>query len=96
MTKLKAINVFLLQWFFIRLTKCTESVVDAFEAISYDMMPDGSISARGRGKTTIYEWYSIQLWIVPCTGWWSEFIYLSDGPKFSKLTKRKIAEGNFF
>ena len=88
MSKLKAINI-ILQFFFIRLTKCSEKVVGDYKVISYDMMPDGSVSSRGIGNTITYEWYSLQYFILPLTGWWSDFIYLSKTAKFIKCTKRK-------
>ena len=82
---LKIINVFFLQWFFIRLTKCTENKIENYTLHSYDLMPDGNISSRGTGNIKTYSWYSIQYWILPCTGWWNDFIYLNKEPKFIKL-----------
>lgn len=90
MSPLKAINVFLLQWLFMRLTKHQENRVENYTAISYDLMPDGSISSRGMGDMKTYQWYSLQMWIVPCTGWWSNFIYLNKKPYFLSLTKPKV------
>ena len=90
MTKLKMINKFFLQWFFVRLTKCREKKVDDYEILSYDLMPDGSISSRGIGKTVTYQWYSIQYFILPTTGWNSDFIFLTKEANFIQLTKKKI------
>lgn len=90
MTILKAANVFLFQWLFIRLTKCQETRIENYKAISYDMMPDGNISARGSGDKNTYQWMSLQLWILPCTGWWNDFIYLNKSPKFIRLTKKHL------
>jgi len=89
MTPLKAANVFFFQWFCIRLTRCLDSRVENYQATSYDLMPDGNIGSRGTGKTVTYQWYSLQFWIVPCTGWWSDFVYLNKKPTFLKITKPK-------
>ncbi len=89
MTKLKAANVFLFQWFFIRLTKCSENRIENYTVQSYDLMSDGNISSRGTGKTKTYQWYAFQFWILPCTGWKTNFIYLNKKPKFIKCTKPK-------
>lgn len=88
---LKFINVFFLQWFFIRLTKCSEKIVTMHKLLSYDLMPDGNLSSRGMGKTEKHTWYSIQYFIVPCTGWWNDFIFLTKTPKFWKITNVKIS-----
>lgn len=63
MTILKFINMFLLQWFFVRLTK------------HYD-------------SKRVLTYFSIQGFIMPTTGWNSEFKYISKGPKFFRLTGR--------
>lgn len=34
-------------------------------------------------------WYSLQLGILPCTGWWSKYIYVFGKPKFIKLSSKK-------
>lgn len=94
MTKLKFINKFILQWFFIRLTKCIKKVdkVDKYlSCTSCDTMRDGGVSARGFGKFTEYYWYSIQGFIVPTTGWNSDFKII--GKRFFiKLTKKYIKD----
>ena len=56
MTWLKALNVFILQWFFIRLAKIVAT--DVIE-----------------NKSTIVGW-TILKWIVPLTGWRSDYIYI--------------------
>ena len=90
MTKLKAANVFFFQWFFVRLTKCTEKRVENYNLISVDLMQDGYASTRGTGNVETYQWYSIQFWILPCTGWWDDYIYLNTKPKFFKCTKERL------
>lgn len=88
MTLLKFINVFILQWFFVRLTKCTETVVMEFTITEFSLMPDGSYAPSGKGKASTFEWYAIQFWIIPVTGWWSGFISLGT-VKFKRISKRK-------
>lgn len=88
---LKLINIFILQWFFIRLTKCNEILIYEYEVHSYDLMIDGNISSRGTGKSKLTYWYSLQYWVVPFTGYFSDFIYLNKKVKFIKITSPKIA-----
>lgn len=90
MSPLKAINVFLLQWLFMRLTRHQEKRIENYTPTSYDLMPDGNISSRGKGDVNTYQWYSLQMWILPCTGWWNNFIYLNKKPYFFVLTKPKL------
>lgn len=90
MNPLKALNVFLLQWLFVRLTKCQETVVSDFTLLGYDSLPNGNVSSKGVAIKKTYQWYSLQMWILPCTGWWSDFIYLNKNPYFLKITKRKL------
>lgn len=89
MTKLKAVNVFVFQWFFVRLTKHTERRIENYTVHSFDLMSGGGISSRGNGETKIYQWFSFQYWILPCTGWWSDFIYLNKKPKFIQVSKER-------
>lgn len=89
MTLLKAANVLFFQWFFVRLTKCTEKKVEDYKLLSYDLMPDGNISSRGVGSSSTYQWYSIQYCILPCSGWWNDFVYLNKKPKFIRCTEPK-------
>jgi hypothetical protein len=92
MTWLKIVNVFFLQWFFIRLTKCSEKVVtNISKLLSYDLMPEGNISSRAMGTIETHTWYSIQGFIVPCTGWWNDFKYVSKKPLFWKITKVRLS-----
>ena len=51
-------------------------------------MPDGSFAPGGRAKYKTYQWYSIQYWIIPCTGWWSDFKYVGGKHKFWKLSAK--------
>mgnify|MGYP003443448278 CR=1 FL=1 len=90
MSKLKFINVFFLQWFFVRLTKCQETVIEEFNLYEVSLMSDGSFASGGTVKKKIYQWYSLQFWIVPCTGWWNSFKYVSKKPKFLRLSAKHI------
>jgi len=89
MTKLKTINIFFFQWFFVRLTKCSEKRITNYKLISFDLMPDNSIGSRGVGQIKHFQWYCIQYWILPLTGWKTDFIFLYKEPKFIKITKEK-------
>jgi hypothetical protein len=88
MSWLKIINVFLLQWLFVRLTLCKEIKIEDYKLLSYDLMSDGSMSSRGTGAKIEYSWYSIQGFILPLSGWWSDFIYLTKKNKFIRLTEK--------
>jgi len=88
MSLLKFVNVLFFQWFFVRLTKCLDHRVESINIQSYDLTLNG-VTSRGTGDVKTYSWYSIQYWILPCTGWWSRFIYLNKYPNFIKLTKEK-------
>lgn len=83
-------NRLLLQWFFVRLTKCEDKVVEEFNVTSFDLMPDGSMASMGSGKVIKYRWYSIQFWILPTTGWNKNFVYLSKEPRFFRITSKYI------
>jgi hypothetical protein len=82
------INKLLFQWFFIRLTRCQEKLIENYTLHSFDLMIDGNISSKGVGKIKTYQWYSFQYWILPLTGWKSDFIYLNKKAKFIKISKK--------
>lgn len=94
MSKLKFLNYFILQWFFIRLTKHTERVVDESNITSYDLINDGSISSRGTGNIKNLQWWSLQGFIVPTSGWGNDFKYVGEGPKYFTLTDKKEIKNN--
>jgi hypothetical protein len=58
---------FFISILFIRIIKSNEKIIDSFQLISYDLMSNGNISSRGIGTIKIYEWYSIQGFIIPFT-----------------------------
>ena len=67
MTFTKFMNVFILQWFFVRLTK--------------------HYKKDENGDYTLLSAWSLQYFIIPLTGWWSNFKYLSKKPRFFYLLK---------
>ena len=88
MTKLKAANVFFFQWFFVRLTRCSEEVTQKYTVINFDSRFNEDVEGVVIKKEMC--WYSIQYWILPLSGWGSNFVYLNKNPKFIKLTKPKV------
>ncbi len=85
------LNVLLLQWFFIRLTKCIDNEIVEMNMTSISLMPDGGMSAGGTVKRQKVMWWAIQYWIIPLTGWRSNFIFVGKGPRFKKVSsKRKL------
>jgi hypothetical protein len=86
MSKLGLANKLFFQWFFIRLTKNIDRQVSNYNLISYDILPYG-FAARGNGT----EWYSIQYWMLPLTGWKCNYIYLGKkSPRYWQITKKKL------
>jgi hypothetical protein len=81
------LNKLLFQWFFVRLTRCQEKRIENYTLHSFDLMIDGNMSSRGVGETKTYQWYSFQYWILPLTGWKSDFVYLNKKPKFIRVSK---------
>ena len=87
---IKILNILLFKWFFIRLTKNIENRVQDITVFSYDIVSDTNISSRSKGNTYKYIWYSFQYFVVPCTGWYNNMIYLTKYPKYLNLTKPKL------
>lgn len=92
MTKLKFVNYFILQFFFVRLTRCTENVIYDYKVHNISFVNDKGLSIGGQGKIRKEQWYSLQFWILPFTGWSTDFIYLSKKPLYFRLTKSKIVK----
>jgi hypothetical protein len=84
------VNKLLFQWLFIRLTRCQEKRIENYTLHSFDIMRDGNLASRGAGETKTYQWYSFQFWILPLTGWNSNFIYLNKTPKFIRVSKERL------
>ena len=87
MTWLGFANRVFFQWFFIRLTKCLENKIEEYKLLSFDLTLNG-MASRGNGIIKTYEWYSIQYWILPTSGWGTNFQYLNKKPKFIKITRK--------
>jgi hypothetical protein len=49
---------------------------------------DPSSAEIGVGKSKAFQWYSFQYFVIPTTGWNTDFKYLGKR-KFFKLTKKK-------
>jgi hypothetical protein len=81
-----AICNYILQLFFIRVTRCQETHITGFSLKSVSL---NGVSGIVKSKE-IHQWYSIQYWIVPFTGWFTDFKYLNKEPKFIKVTRTKI------
>lgn len=91
MTRLGFINIFILQWFFIRLARNQERIIDKFEPTSYSIGPNGGMEGKITASRTI-TWYSIMWCIVPLTGWWSDYIYLTKKAKHLRITPKKAIQ----
>lgn len=88
---LEFFNKLFFQFFFIRLTKCQQKRIENYKIKSFDLMSDGSFSPQGVvGESKIYQWYSIQYWVLPLTGWKHDFIFLNKKPKFIRVSKEKL------
>lgn len=87
-------NRIILQWFFIRLAKQQDEVVTEYTMHAVSMMPGGQFSTMGVGKKEKQYWYSIMYWVVPLTGWSTDYIYLnkSKEAEFVNLTKKRWVE----
>lgn len=66
---MKLVNILFLQWFFVRLTRCQQTVVTGFEMFEVSILPDGCTGLGGRVTGRALEtWYSMQGWIAPFKG----------------------------
>lgn len=90
MTKLEFVNKIFFQWLFIRLTKCQERRIYQFDLNGVSLLPTGNMGVEGRLKEsiTIY-WYSIQGFILPCSGWRKSFVFISKR-WLIRVTKKKV------
>lgn len=85
------LNYFVVQLFFIRIARCIENRVEDYQLISYNFMPDGSVSSRGTGVTKKYQRFAIIGFILPFTGWNTDFKYLGKERQWN-ITKFKEVE----
>lgn len=79
---MKWIN-YIIQFFFIRVTRCED--LDVLTIIISSALGFESKYTKARRD---YYWYSIQLFIVPLSGWYGDFIYVL-GPKFLKVSPKR-------
>jgi hypothetical protein len=80
------ITNYILQIFFIRLTKCSNTVVRDVRVWLIPSLVDKCDGQISHKET----WYAIQGWVVPFTGWNTDFKYI--GKRFFvKITKTKIS-----
>lgn len=89
MTWLMLINTFL-QFLFIRLTRHENKIINEFKLTSASMTVGGIGVSGSIEKYKIETYYSIQGYIVPLTGWWSDFIYIGGHPYFYQITKSVV------
>jgi hypothetical protein len=89
-TKLGFLNYYILQWFFVRLTKHIETFIEDYEVFSFDVMSDtDAISARGTGTKIEKQRWSIQYWVYPLSGYGDKPYKYINGQKFKYLTDYK-------
>lgn len=86
---MKSINLFFLQWFFVRLTRCEVRVIDDIQLFEVSLLPSGGLGFGSNVRSSHIEyWYTIQGWIIPGTGWDSRFRYVKRNWHI-KITKPK-------
>ena len=87
MSNLGLVNRLFFQFLFVRLTKNQETKMINYQPVSYDLTPNG-VAARGYGDIETTEWYSIQYWILPFSGWGNNFHYIGKkSPRYWRITK---------
>lgn len=96
MTWLQFVNVFFFQWFFIRLARCTGAdkvnlKVD-FSRPDEEAMIKNLVKVTGTYQERKWQHYGIYGFVVPCTGWWNDYIALCK-PFYKQLTKKKYVTG---
>lgn len=85
----KILNMFIFQWFFVRLVKKIDKRIEGYELYSFDIMRDGNVSSRGKGNVITYFHYNFQYWVIPLTSWKSELIYVGNRKNNIRLTKKR-------
>lgn len=92
MTWLKFVNMFLLQWLFMRLSRCEEKTIQSFGLSHIGVMQDGSFQPAGTIKYKTYRWYALQFWVIPFTGWQGSFMHVFKSPTFIRITPKKVID----
>lgn len=57
----------IIKWFFCRLIRKDVKTMENYRILSYDMMPDGSISSRGQGKWKTTKYLEFHFPVSPLT-----------------------------
>ena len=65
---LKWANIFLFQWFFIRIVTTERKIFNEFKLKEISLLPAGNIGMGGTGKPIIKRQYRIIGFILPFTG----------------------------
>ncbi len=86
---MKYLNRILLQWLFLRLTKCSEKIIVDYNLISYDLLPNGNIGSRGTGKIIEKSWYALQGFVLPLSGYNNDQLKYIGKKWFFNLTPKK-------
>lgn len=90
MSILELSNRIIFQWFFVRLTRCSQRIIDEVEMVEVSMLHDGCHGVGGNIlKSHREQWYSFQGWIIPLTGWNTDFRYIGKSPWFKKMSTIK-------
>lgn len=95
-TRLQVVN-WVLQWLFIRLTRCKETkILDADLMEVSVSIKDGKIEGNPGyriNKFRITEWFAIQYWVVPLTGWSNDFRYIGKQKFSGRISKKETYFG---
>jgi hypothetical protein len=88
MSKLDFLNRFFLQFFFIRLCRYSDNVVDKFEMTECSMTPLG-FEVTGKPHYKIVTGFSIMYWVKPFSGYGRPYKYIGR-PHYKDITKKII------
>jgi hypothetical protein len=88
---LRFLNIVLLQWFFIRLTGCQQRIITGYKMFECSIVGPGQFAVAGDYEYSIEQWYSIQGWILPLTGWRNDFRNIGN-PWIKKVSKPCIID----
>lgn len=90
MSKLEFVNKFFFQLFFVRLTRVIETK-DEYEPLhenaEIEQNDDGYFWPIANINEGRYQWYSLMFWVVPFTGWNSNFIFINK-QQLKRITKK--------
>ncbi len=83
------LNIFILQWLFIRLTKCTDECVERVQIRSVSDIDSKHVSVGYDCNIIRREYHTIQLLVLPLSGYGSKFICLSKKPIHIRVSRIK-------